>query len=93
MNCHYCNQICRCNVSSWICESCRVEYFDGHINYSTDINGTKYTLQLRYEHTEFPARIIGGTGKNVVALKLTSLPQNITPTNVNEKIRLYLLFS
>lgn len=92
MNCHYCNQVCRCNVSSWICNDCRAEFFDGHINLYTTINGTEYTFQMRFGHYEHPVRILGSP-KGVGILLLPKIPDNITPSNVNEKVRLYLLFS
>lgn len=46
-----------------------------------------------YAHRyEYPARILGSP-KGVGILTLSTIPENITPSNVNEKVRLYLLFS
>lgn len=109
MNCHYCHNLCRNNVSSWICNICPAEFFSGHINLYTYIDGKKYTFQMRHEHTDSPARIIcprpnvnkdfgnviGATSHYVDShiINLPKIPDNINPTNVNEKIKLYLLFS
>ena len=49
---------------------------------------------MRFEHTEFPARILGGPISQLKRIiNLPKIPDNITPSNVNEKVRLYLLFS
>ncbi len=109
MNCHYCHNLCRNNVSSWICDICPAEFFNGHINLYTTINGKKYTFQMRFEHTEFPARIIcprtkvldlipDGKIEHMVRMdshiiNLPKIPDNINPSNVQEKVKLYLLFS
>jgi hypothetical protein len=45
---------------------------------------------MRWEHTDYPARIILPGAKTI---NLPKIPENITPSNVNEKVRLYLLFS
>ena len=102
MLCHYCHSPCPLtNVSTWTCKVCDVEFHPGHINMFTYIKGEKYTFQIRYEHTEFPARIICPYKFDVSSLtnmrdniiNLPKIPENITPENVNEKVRLYLLFS
>jgi len=49
-----------------------------------------YILTLKYEHTEFPTEI---SCNGQVILRLPQLLQDITPDNVLEKIRLYILFS
>lgn len=60
------------------------------------MNGKEYIFQLRYEHTDYPARIIqkeiGRDYPLDVILELPKIP-NVTPQNVQEKIKLYLLFS
>lgn len=56
---------------------------------------------MRFEHTEFPARIICPYNFDITSLSnmksniinLPKIPENITPENVNEKVRLYILFS
>jgi len=61
---------------------------------------------MRWEHTDYPARIIcpqpnityqSLSGLQMPAkahiINLPKIPENITPSNVNEKVRLYLLFS
>lgn len=105
MNCHYCNQVCRCNASTWICDNCSAEFGDGWINLYTNINGKKYTFQMRFKscHADTPCRIllprpndsmwIDPMGKpDPHIIYLPKIPDNITPANVNEKIKLYLLF-
>ena len=47
---------------------------------------------MRFGHYEHPVRILGSP-KGVGILLLPKIPDNITPINVNEKVRLYLLFS
>jgi hypothetical protein len=89
MNCHYCNKPCKVLSSSWRCEPCKAEYFRAHTNLTTEINNYTYIFQMRWEHAQYPARIISGRS----TVNLPKIPSNITPTNVNEKVRLYLLFS
>lgn len=101
MKCHYCDKVCRNNVSSWICDNCSAEFFHGHINLYTSIKGEAYTFQMRFEHTQFPARIIcpfnfdisGLSNRKNNIINLPKIPDNINPANVNEKVKLFLLFS
>lgn len=109
MNCHYCHNLCRNNVSTWICDICPAEFGRGFTNLYTHINNKKYTFQMRFEHTEFPARIIcpnvsilslpkDSPIESMIRIEehiinLPKIPDNITPSNVQEKIKLYLLFS
>lgn len=99
MNCHYCKQTCvtLTQGSAYKCDPCKVQYYHHYVNLYCQFNQKEYIFQLRYEHTDFPARIIqkeiGRDYPLNVLLELPKIPENINPTNVLEKTKLYLLFS
>ena len=110
MNCHYCHNLCRNNVSTWICDTCQAEFgadaANPFTNLYTYINRKKYTFQMRYgsHHAATPCRIllprlndsmwIDPMGKpDPHIIYLPKIPDNVTPSNVQEKVKLYLLFS
>ncbi len=99
MNCKYCQKIClRMGDKHYQCVHCKVEFLNklGQcINMFTFINGKRLVLQIRPEHPEHPARIFhqGGDMRDLQTfINLTTIP-NITPQNIKEKLKTYLLFS
>jgi len=92
MKCNYCNKDCFGSYSSWICSSCGVEYGDGFTNLICSINENYYMMQYIYDapSLDYKARIIYN-GK--ILVKFGTVPNSITPTNLKEKIKLYLLLS
>jgi hypothetical protein len=80
------------------CVHCKVEYLNklGEcINMFAFIKGKRLVLQIRPNHPHHPARIFH-TGANMrdtqTFINLTFIP-DITPQNIQKKLKLYLLFS
>lgn len=96
MNCHYCNLPCinppiitGVQESSWSCYSCNTHYHTDKINMTTTLNGRKVCLQFQlYDNA---ADLFYTDGCETI-IKFNHLP-NITPQNIKEKLKLYLLFS
>lgn len=96
MNCHYCNQTCFIYGDGWKCTPCQTEYQRGVIRISCHIKGQEYTLEMRYEHSDFPARIWKRKDSYSFAqpiLALKEIPQGIIPSNIRDKLKFYLTFS
>ena len=80
------------------CVHCKVEYLNKLapcINMFAFIKGKRVVLQIRPDHPEHPARIFhqgGDMRDSQTFINLTFIP-NITPKNIKEKLKLYLLFS
>jgi len=98
MNCHYCQKECRhINISNnhWRCLPCKVDYRGVETNIFGMINSTSYYFNIYNGPREFPVRIMKGLPNDFavnIVVNLTSRP-DITPSNVEEKLRTYLLFS
>lgn len=98
MNCHYCNKTClRINPDQhrWNCVPCKVYYSDASISIIGRVNGHSYFFLIKNGHYKIPALLVKGlptSHSNKVVLNLTTRP-DITPSNVNEKLKTYLTFS
>jgi hypothetical protein len=97
MICHYCNKQTDYPEDEYHnhCSTCNVDYLNTEfrndskvaVNLNAEINGKKYTLQLRPYHPTAPARIIC----DFETINLSTIP-NVTPQNIKEKLKLYLTF-
>lgn len=95
MNCHYCDKECETHGYglSWTCLECRVYYYKSCMNMLTTIGHKEYCLQFIYEHDKH------GTHKAELfctdradSLVIFDKFPDITPSNINEKVKLYLTF-
>lgn len=99
MNCHYCQKECKTISlgSSYECKSCNVSYYHTNVNLHCELNGKEYIMQFRYTPTNHPAAIIMKELYRSYpieeVLTFTKMPSDITPSNVRDKIKLYLLLS
>ena len=94
MNCKYCGKFCTKDSSqSWYCNSCKTEFRrNGTINMDCVINNKKFFFQNRSAiYPKSPGRIFNDSiGREVCVFDI--LP-NINPSNIIEKLKLYLIFS
>ena len=95
MNCKFCNKKCKKYPIYYLCKSCNTEFrFSGVINIYCTINDKKYFYQDRsvFRYKE-PARIMrDGIGQQEAVIEFKELP-NITPQNIKEKLKTYIMFS
>lgn len=105
-NCHFCNKKIRISsygllTNDWfICDFCNVTYqYDDSIlkiiRFKTILNDEKYCLDLMLkESTSEVIHIPFNTNKPVtVILHLPFLVQGINPSNCQDKIKTYIMFS
>ncbi len=97
MNCHYCNQVCEKNEIQSVdfCHPCQVRYHGVAITLYTNLNGKEYSVKFINGPCDFPTRIglsRPGSWVTTVLFNLTTRP-DINPTNIQEKLKLYLTFS
>ena len=95
MICKYCNRKIdyEPDNSIWChCAHCDTEFYrNGTININVTINDKLYYFQYRTKTDNAPpARLIEDGGEILMEFKTAP---NITPSNIKEKIKLYLLFS
>lgn len=100
MNCIYCNQLCKQFAPYSIrykCISCKTNFYiyDNQMN-SIDIeykdeNRTYLVNLLMYSNTSVVSYTISNS--NIVILAEVNRILNITPQNIKEKIKLYMVFS
>ena len=103
MICKYCNKSCRANVGRpkrSRCKDCNVSYYDwSHegtfnekdtvVNVHTEINGKDYFVQYRPYDKKLPCRIVCSGYDDDINF---TFALNITPSNIEEKLKLYLTF-
>lgn len=91
MNCHYCQKEClRIDDQFFRCLPCYTDFKRGEINISTRYNGRTWVVRLRYFHTPF--KTIIGNAKDPDLIKLPTWA-DITPQNIQQKLKTYLIFS
>lgn len=89
MNCHYCDRECAKGSNDYqYCRTCYVDYAGHKMTMWCLINHKLYSLQINYEHTQYPAQIVH---EKEVLINFEKIP-DINPLNIEEKIRLYLKF-
>lgn len=82
--------------ADFICDNCRIEY--------TMIEDTRELVEyvMKTEEYRMVINLVAGTceirkvdqiGRSYSVMQLSSVPQNINPQNVGEKIKTFLLFS
>ena len=97
MKCKYCNRKLKndkaLNRVYHFCTHCNTEYYEsGTINMNFTLNDKVMYLQIRNGAEDLPpARLMDDETAEAI-LEFQTVP-NITPQNIIEKIKLYLLFS
>lgn len=95
MNCHYCNKVCSTVSYRCFCYSCQTIYDAATVRIFCEIHNQEYFVEFRNGHYEFPTRIGKGNFNGYIRDYLINIPHrktDITPTNIKEKISLYLTF-
>lgn len=106
MNCHFCNKECRLTMSKdnryWLlCDYCNVTYRQDNdsnleiIRFKTILNDEKYSLDLILKESASEVLHIPFNLKKLptVILRLPFLIKGVTPSNCQDKIKTYIMFS
>lgn len=105
MNCHFCSKACRLTISKnnhywFLCDYCNITYCqdDGNlvtIRFKTILNDEKYSLDLLLKDSVSEILHIPFNLKKLptVILRLPFLIKGITPSNCQDKIKTYIMFS
>jgi hypothetical protein len=80
-------------VNYHFCADCNTEYYKkGTININFILNGKSVYFQIRANAEDNPAARLMDDESAEAILEFQTIP-NVTPSNIVEKMKLYLLFS